>query len=43
MKISSITALRGGRESPPCSASKAVESNYFEGMRQEIRAADYHY
>lgn len=35
--ISSISALRGGRESPAYSASKAFASNYMEGLRQKIR------
>ncbi len=35
--ISSISALRGGRESPAYNASKAFESNYMEGLRQKIR------
>jgi len=35
--ISSIAALRGGRESPAYNASKAFESNYMEGLRQKIR------
>jgi len=35
--ISSIAALRGGRESPAYNASKAFESNYLEGLRQNIR------
>jgi short-subunit dehydrogenase len=35
--ISSIAALRGGRESPAYNASKAFESNYLEGLRQKIR------
>jgi short-subunit dehydrogenase len=35
--ISSIAALRGGRESPAYNASKAFESNYIEGLRQKIR------
>jgi len=34
--ISSIGALRGGRESPAYNASKAFESNYMEGLRQKI-------
>jgi short-subunit dehydrogenase len=34
--ISSIAALRGGRESPAYNASKAFESNYMEGLRQKI-------
>lgn len=33
--ISSIAALRGGRESPAYNASKAFESNYMEGLRQK--------
>ena len=37
VNISSIAALRGGRESPAYNASKAFESNYMEGLRQEIR------
>lgn len=35
--ISSIAALRGGRESPAYNASKAFESNYLEGLRQRVR------
>ena len=35
--ISSIAALRGGRESPAYNASKAFESNYMEGLRQKVR------
>jgi short-subunit dehydrogenase len=35
--ISSIAALRGGRESPAYNASKAFESNYLEGLRQKAR------
>ena len=35
--ISSIAALRGGRESPAYNASKAFESNYLEGIRQKVR------
>ena len=35
--ISSISALRGGRESPAYNASKAFESNYMEGLRQKVR------
>jgi len=34
--ISSIAALRGGREAPAYNASKAFESNYLEGLRQKI-------
>ncbi len=34
--VSSISALRGGRESPAYNASKAFESNYMEGLRQKI-------
>jgi short-subunit dehydrogenase len=37
--ISSIAALRGGRESPAYNASKAFESNYLEGVRQKVRKA----
>jgi short-subunit dehydrogenase len=37
VSISSIAALRGGRESPAYNASKAFESNYVEGLRQKIR------
>ena len=37
--ISSIAALRGGRESPAYNASKAFESNYLEGVRQKLRNA----
>ena len=36
VNISSIVALRGGRESPAYNASKAFESNYMEGLRQKI-------
>ncbi len=35
--ISSIAALRGGRESPAYNASKAFQSNYLEGLRQKVR------
>ena len=35
--ISSIAALRGGRESPAYNASKAFASNYLEGLRQKVR------
>lgn len=35
--ISSIAALRGGRDSPAYNASKAFESNYLEGLRQKVR------
>jgi short-subunit dehydrogenase len=35
--ISSIAALRGGREAPAYNASKAFESNYLEGLRQKVR------
>lgn len=35
--ISSIAALRGGRESPAYNASKAFVSNYLEGLRQRTR------
>ncbi len=35
--ISSMAALRGGRESPAYNASKAFASNYMEGLRQKIR------
>lgn len=34
--ISSIGALRGGRESPAYNASKAFVSNYLEGLRQKV-------
>jgi short-subunit dehydrogenase len=34
--ISSIAALRGGRECPAYNASKAFESNYLEGLRQKV-------
>jgi len=37
--ISSIAALRGGRESPAYNASKAFEANYLEGLRQKVRKA----
>lgn len=37
VNISSIAALRGGRESPAYNASKAFESNYLEGLRQKVR------
>lgn len=36
VNISSIAALRGGRESPAYNASKAFESNYLEGLRQKV-------
>jgi len=35
--ISSLAALRGGRESPAYNASKAFQANYLEGLRQKIR------
>jgi len=35
--ISSIAALRGGRQAPAYNASKAFESNYLEGLRQKVR------
>jgi short-subunit dehydrogenase len=35
--VSSIAALRGGRESPAYNASKAFEANYMEGLRKKIR------
>jgi len=35
--ISSMAALRGGRESPAYNASKAFASNHMEGLRQKIR------
>jgi short-subunit dehydrogenase len=35
--ISSVAALRGGRESPAYNASKAFQSNYLEGLRQKVR------
>jgi len=35
--ISSIAALRGGRESPAYNASKAFDSNYLEGLQQKVR------
>jgi short-subunit dehydrogenase len=38
--ISSIAALRGGRESPAYNASKAFVSNYLEGLRQKVRKLD---
>ncbi len=37
--ISSIAALRGGRESPAYNASKAFMSNYLEGLRQKVTRA----
>ncbi len=37
--ISSIAALRGGRESPAYNASKAFEAIYLEGLRQKMRKA----
>lgn len=37
--ISSIAALRGGRESPAYNASKAFVSNYLEGLRAKARKA----
>lgn len=37
--ISSIAALRGGRESPAYNASKAFVSNYLEGLRAKVRKA----
>ncbi len=36
--ISSIAALRGGKDSPAYNASKAFASNYMEGLRQKIRS-----
>jgi short-subunit dehydrogenase len=35
--ISSLSALRGSRQAPAYSASKAFESNYLEGLRQKVR------
>jgi short-subunit dehydrogenase len=35
--ISSIAALRGGREAPAYNASKAFEANYLEGLRQKLK------
>lgn len=35
--ISSIAALRGGREAPAYNASKAFESNYLEALRSKAR------
>jgi short-subunit dehydrogenase len=35
--ISSIAALRGGRQAPAYNASKAFQSNYLEGLRQKVR------
>ena len=35
--ISSISALRGGKESPAYNASKAFEANYMEGLRKKIK------
>ena len=35
--ISSVAALRGGKESPAYNATKAFASNYLEGLRQKIR------
>ena len=35
--ISSVAALRGGRESPAYNASKAFESNYLDGLRQKVK------
>jgi short-subunit dehydrogenase len=34
--ISSIAALRGGRQAPAYNASKAFQSNYLEGLRQKV-------
>jgi short-subunit dehydrogenase len=34
--ISTIAALRGGRQAPAYNASKAFESNYLEGLRQKV-------
>ena len=34
--ISSIAALRGGRDTPAYNASKAFVSNYLEGLRQKV-------
>ena len=37
--ISSVAALRGGKESPAYNASKAFMSNYLEGLRQKMFSA----
>jgi short-subunit dehydrogenase len=37
VRITSIAALRGGRQAPAYNASKAFESNYLEGLRQKVR------
>jgi short-subunit dehydrogenase len=34
--ITSIAALRGGRESPAYNATKAFQANYLEGLRQKV-------
>ena len=39
--ISSIAGLRGSRQSPSYSASKAFQINYFEGLRQKARKIKY--
>jgi short-subunit dehydrogenase len=39
--ISSIAALRGGKEAPAYNASKAFISNYLEGVRQKIAKTKY--
>ena len=37
--ISSVAALRGGKQAPAYNASKAFESNYLEGLRQKVASA----
>jgi short-subunit dehydrogenase len=37
--ISSVAALRGGRQAPAYNASKAFVTNYLEGLRQKVRKA----
>ncbi|VAX03851.1 3-oxoacyl-[acyl-carrier protein] reductase paralog [hydrothermal vent metagenome] len=39
--ISSVAALRGGKEAPAYNASKAFVSNYMEGLRQKITESKY--
>lgn len=39
--ISSVAALRGGKEAPAYNASKAFLSNYMEGLRQKITESKY--
>jgi len=39
VNLSSIAALRGGRQAPAYNASKAYGSNYMEGLRQKVSHA----